>query len=67
MDTFVPALPAPKRCRCHSPQCKAEVLKTCSESRNTIDGVAQRYGVNANLVHKLRQQFPQQPASGLSG
>jgi len=38
-----------------------------AESRNTIDGVAQRYGVNANLVHKLRQQFPQQPASGLSG
>ena len=56
MDTFVPALPAPKRRRRHSPQFKAEVLKACAEPGNTIAGVAQRYGVNANLVHKWRRK-----------
>ena len=56
MDTFVPPLPAPKRRRRHSPQFKAEVLKACTEPGNTIAGVAQRYGVNANLVHKWRRK-----------
>lgn len=64
MDTFVPALPAPKRRRRHSPQFKAEVLKACAEPGNTIAGVAQRYGVNANLVHKWRRQLQSDSASG---
>jgi|SRR5690554_3065194 len=63
MDTFIPALPAPKRRR-HSPQFKAEVLKACAEPGNTLAGVAQRYGVNANLVHKWRRQsVPQSPSA----
>ena len=64
MDTFVPALPAPKRRRRHSPQFKAEVLKACNEPGNTIAGVAQRYGVNANLVHKWRRQSGPDAVSG---
>ena len=56
MDTFVPALPAPKRRRRHSSQFKAEVLKACAEPGNTIAAVAQHYGVNANLVHKWRRK-----------
>ena len=62
MDTFAPALPAPKRRRRHSPQFKAEVLNACAEPGNTIAGVAQRYGVNANLVHKWRKSVPGSPS-----
>ena len=64
MDSFVPALPAPKRRRRHSPQFKAEVLKACGEPGNTIAGVAQRYQLNANLVHKWRRQPEPDTVSG---
>ncbi len=62
METFVSALPAPRRRRRHSPEFKAEVLKACAEPGNTIAGVAQRYGVNANLVHKWRKSVPGSPS-----
>ena len=63
MDTFAPALPAPKRRR-HSHAFKAEVLKACAEPGNTIAGVAQRYQLNANLVHKWRRQVEPEAVAG---
>ncbi len=54
----------PKRRRRHSPQFKAEVLTACAEPGNTIAGVAQRYHLNANLVHKWRRQLQSDSASG---
>ena len=41
--------------RRHSPAFKAEVLAACNEPGASIAAVAQRYQVNANLVHKWRK------------
>ena len=41
--------------RRHSPTFKAEVLAACDEPGASIAAVAQRYQVNANLVHKWRK------------
>ena len=41
--------------RRYSPTFKAEVLAACDEPGASIAAVAQRYQVNANLVHKWRK------------
>ncbi|MCB1751032.1 MAG: transposase [Gammaproteobacteria bacterium] len=52
----LPELPAVKRQRRrHSPRFKAEVLAACTDPGASIASVAQRYQVNANLVHKWRK------------
>lgn len=38
------------------------VLKACQEPGNTTAGVAQRHGLNANLIHKWRRQLEKQGA-----
>ena len=52
----LPELPQVKRHRRrHSPAFKTEVLAACDEPGASVAGVAQRYQVNANLVHKWRK------------
>ena len=51
------AEPAQVKCqrRSHSPAFKSEVLAACNHPGASIAAVAQRYQVNANLVHKWRK------------
>lgn len=51
-------LPPPiKRRRKHSPSFKKMVVAGANKPGNSIAGVAQRFNVNNNLVHKWRRQF----------
>jgi transposase-like protein len=51
-------LPPPiKRRRKHSPSFKKMVVAEANKPGNSIAGVAQRFNVNNNLVHKWRRQF----------
>ena len=55
-NNTLPELSSVKRHRRrHSPTFKAEVLAACDEPGASIAAVAQRYQVNANLVHKWRK------------
>lgn len=73
-NTALPELPAVKRQRRrHSPAFKAEVLAACAEPGASVAGVAQRYQLNANLIHKWRKaareqggQVPNAPADFVS-
>ena len=48
--------------RTHSREFKEIVLKACNEPGHSVASVAQKYQVNANLVHKWRRQFEKQDA-----
>ena len=51
-------LPPPiKRRRKHSPSFKKMVVAETNKPGNSVAGVAQRFNVNDNLVHKWRRQF----------
>ncbi|AMO55062.1 IS66-like element accessory protein TnpA [Endozoicomonas montiporae] len=63
MDQLTPSLPAPKTRRRFTPEFKAMILKACKEPGNSVAGVAQKYNLNANLLHKWRRQFEQEPAT----
>jgi len=73
-NTTLPELPAVKRQRRrHSSAFKAEVLAACTEPGASVAGVAQRYQLNANLIHKWRKaareqggQAPKAPADFVS-
>ena len=55
-NNTLPELPPVKRRRRrHSPAFKAEVLAACNEPGASIAAVAQRYQLNANLIHKWRK------------
>ncbi len=55
-NNTIPELASVKRHRRrHSPTFKAEVLAACDEPGASIAAVAQRYQLNANLVHKWRK------------
>lgn len=62
MDSLASSLPASKTRRKHSREFKAMVVKACNEPGNSTAGVAQKYQLNANLIHKWRRDFEQQPA-----
>lgn len=52
----LPVIPSTKRQRRrHSPEFRAEVVTACSELGASVAAVAQRYQLNANLVHKWRK------------
>ena len=51
--------PVKRHRRRHSPAFKAEVLAACVEPGASIAAVAQRYQINANLVHKWRKDASQ--------
>ena len=54
-NTLPELSPVKRQRRRHSPRFKAEVLSACREPDASIAAVAQRYQVNANLVHKWRR------------
>lgn len=60
MDQLPPSLPAPKTRRKYSREFKTKVLKECQEPGSSTAGVARRYGLNANLIHKWRRHFEKQ-------
>ncbi len=61
MDSLASPLQVPKTRRKHSHAFKAMVVKACSEPGNSTAGVAQKYQLNANLIHKWRRDFERQP------
>ena len=62
MDSLASPPQVPKTRRKHSHAFKAMVVKACSEPGNSTAGVAQKYQLNANLIHKWRRDFERQPA-----
>ena len=55
MDTDTLLLQAKKRQRrTHSPAFKPQVLRECAEPGASVAAVAQRHGLNANLIHKWK-------------
>jgi transposase len=56
LDTLVPDTPNPKRRRRFSTEFKEAVVAATFEPGRSVAGVAQRYALNANLVHKWRRQ-----------
>jgi transposase len=56
MDDLGSTPVAVKRRRRHSAQFKAMVVKASYEPGNSVAGVAQRFHLNDNLVHKWRRQ-----------
>ena len=61
MDSLASPPQVPKTRRKHSHAFKAMVVKACSEPGNSTAGVAQKYQLNANLIHKWRRDFERQP------
>ena len=57
MDTQGLLPPPAKRRRRHSPSFKKTVVAETYKPGNSVAGVAQRFNVNDNLVHKWRRQF----------
>ena len=47
--------PVKQRRRRHSQAFKAQVLAACAEPDASIAAVAQRFNINANLIHKWRR------------
>lgn len=55
-NNSLPELSQVKRTRRrHSPAFKTDVLSACNEPGASIAAVAQRYQLNANLIHKWRK------------
>ena len=54
-DTLPEPAQVKRQRRRHSPAFKSEVVAACNEPGASIAAVAQRYQVNANLVHKWRK------------
>ena len=54
-DTLPEPAQVKRQRRRHSPAFKSEVLAACNEPGASIAALAQRYQVNANLVHKWRK------------
>lgn len=48
----------PKR-RYYSPELKLQVVAACARADASIAGVAMRYGVNANIVHRWLREHSQ--------
>ncbi len=64
----LPELPQVKiHRRRHSPTFKAEVLAACAQPGASIAAVAQRYQINANLVHKWRKAARAHDSSATQG
>ena len=61
MNSLASLPQVPKTRRKHSNAFKAMVVKACSEPGNSTAGVAQKYQLNANLIHKWRRDFERQP------
>ena len=57
MDSLDSSLPAPKTRRKHSPAFKEMIIKACNEPGSSTEAVAQKYQLNANLIHKWRRDF----------
>jgi len=56
MDTQgLPPPPVKRQRRRHSLEFKAQVLAACAEPDASIAAVAQRFNINANLIHKWRR------------
>jgi transposase len=56
MDQLSPTVSNPKGRRRYSAEFKAKVVQTCDEPGQSVAGVARRYSLNANLLHKWRKQ-----------
>lgn len=67
MDDLGSTLTPAKRRRRHSAQFKAMVVKASYEPGNSVAGVAQRFNLNDNLVHKWRRQSRAAPAAEPEG
>ncbi len=62
MDSLASSPQVPKTRREYSRAFKAMVVKACSEPNNSTAGVAQKYQLNASLIHKWRCDFERQPS-----
>jgi len=69
-NTLPQLTPIKRPRRRHASAFKAEVLAACAEHGASVAGVAQRYQLNANLIHKwrkaAREQGGQAPADFVS-
>jgi transposase len=55
MDQLSPTI-SPKGRRRYSAEFKAKVVQACDEPGQSVAGVARRHDLNANLLHKWRNQ-----------
>jgi len=55
MDQLSPTI-SPKGRRRYSAEFKVRAVRACDEPGQSVAGVARRYGLNANLLHKWRKQ-----------
>ncbi len=56
MDQLSPTTSNAQGRRCFSAEFKAKAVQACDEPGQSVAGVARRYGLNANLLHKWRKQ-----------
>ncbi len=56
MDLLPPTASNAQGRRRYSAEFKAKVVRACDEPGQSVAGVARRYGLNANLLHKWRKQ-----------
>jgi transposase len=62
MDQLSPPVSCHKNRRRYSAEFKARVVRACDEPGQSVAGVARRYDLNANLLHKWRKQIRADPA-----
>ena len=61
----ITAKPAQRTRRIHNPEFKAQVLHECEQPGISTASVAQKHGLNANLIHKWRRSI--EPAQAKPG